>query len=217
MPLPRPAICALSDWFPGSIAARQNRATAFRAVRCFGAYVLYVGADLGGEGIALSQLRPAFADLCAEAADHGIRIALEHIAWGTLRNLDNALALLEVAPGVAGLLLDIWHISRAQIPLEQLKRIDPSQILGVQISDADATPRGDLAQDTRSRRFCGEGVLDIAGFLSCLDGMGVTAPIAVEVISPEAQQMALRALCQKAYQTGRYVVNAAAAARKAKA
>lgn len=198
-----PAVEFLGDWFPDTEDARQNRAMAFRTARCFGAGVLNVGADLGGEGIALSSLKPAFADLCHEAADHGVKIALEHIAWGTVSTLENAMALVDTAAQGAGLLIDIWHIARMNIPLDQLRVLDPALILGVQINDADAIPRGALVDDTRNRRFCGEGTLDIAAFLSCLTNMGVTAPIAVEVISPEAQEMALRPLCQKAYQTAR--------------
>lgn len=85
------------------------------------------------------------------------------------------------------------------------------------IRDADATPRGAFREDTRNRRFCGEGALDIAGFLSCLAKMGASAPITVDVIGPEAPEMALRPLCQKAYQTARRVVDVAKATGKAQA
>ncbi len=177
----------LTDWFMDGEAgavSRRNEETAFRAAAAFGAKVLNVGPDLGERSISLDTMQQRFRTLCGRAAAHGVAIALELVAWGNVKDVDTALAIIGEIPN-AGLVIDSWHVFRAGVPLADLKRIPASKVLCVQVNDADAETRGGLAADTMSRRLCGQGGFDLAGFATTLDAMGVAVPFSVEVISPE--------------------------------
>lgn len=177
----------LTGWFltgtgPEAEAARRNEAAAFEAAAALGAPVLNVGGDLEGRGIAPERLHAAFAALCDRAAGMGLKIALEIVPWSDVPDPGRASALIE-GIGNAGLAIDSWHVFRGGIALAALARIPARRILCIQISDAPAVIRGTLAQDSGHRLPCGEGSLDLDGFLSALDH--ASTPVSVEIISPE--------------------------------
>ncbi|PWK73886.1 sugar phosphate isomerase/epimerase [Aminobacter sp. AP02] len=177
----------LTDWFMDGEAgeiARRNEAIAFQAANAFGANVLNVGPDLAGRDIPIEIMRERFAALCGRAAIHGIAIALELVAWGNVREVDTALLMIDGVPN-AGLVIDSWHIFRANVPLHHLKRIPAERVLCVQVNDAEAEPAGMLATDTMCRKLCGQGAFDLSAFVETLDAMGVQLPLSVEIISPE--------------------------------
>jgi sugar phosphate isomerase/epimerase len=193
----------LTDWFldgEAGLASRRNEETAFRAAAAFGATVVNVGPDLGGHGLSLGTMQAKFRELCGRAAGHGISIALELVAWGNVRDVDTALDIIgDIAN--AGLVIDSWHVFRAGVPLADLKRIPASKVLCVQVNDADAEARGGLAADTMSRRLCGQGGFDLAGFATTLDAMGVAVPFSVEVISPEFAAFDLNEAAKASFDT----------------
>lgn len=175
----------LTDWFmeaqAGEVAGSDER-IAFQAARALGAGTIHVGPDLSDRRIAEPVMRRKFRELCERASDHGLAIALEPVAWGSVRDIDQAVGMIEDIAN-AGLVLDCWHFFRAGLALDELKKIPPERILAVQINDADPTPFGSLATDTMNRRLCGRGALDLKGFVATLDGMGVTVPLSIEIIS----------------------------------
>lgn len=177
----------LTDWFMDGEAgelARCNEAIAFEAARELGATVLNVGPDLGERGISSATMRQKFIELSKRAEGEGLSMALEIVAWGNVRDVDTALAIIDGIPN-AGLVVDTWHVFRGGIPLADLKRIPASKVLDVQVNDAAREQEGGVSADTMRRRLCGQGVFDLAGFISVLDDMGVTLPLSVEVIAPE--------------------------------
>ncbi len=194
----------LRDWFEP--AGENDITLALNAAKAFGAKTINVGPDLENGNRPVAEMGPAFAALCNRAAGRGLRVALEIVAWGNVRDVASARELLAYAGGNAGLVIDAWHVFRGGISLEDLRTLTPDQVLCVQLSDAGPTIVGPLNHDTIYRRFCGEGVFDLGGFLDTLAQMGVTAPLAVEVIAPEAAGMALRDVARHAYATTMRVV-----------
>ncbi|MBR1218037.1 sugar phosphate isomerase/epimerase [Bradyrhizobium sp. U87765 SZCCT0131] len=174
----------LSDWFLSDPDARRNEAMAFDAARAYRAGLLHVGPDLAGRGVSHEQMRTSFLALCERAARRGIAIALEIVAWGNVRDVDTALALIDGIPN-AGLVIDIWHFARGGIPFSELARIPADRILSVQLNDGARELVGLVSEDTLHRKLCGEGVFDLIGFVSALDAAGVKVPLSVEVIGPE--------------------------------
>lgn len=177
----------LTDWFMDGEAgaiSRRNEDMAFAAAKALGATVVNVGPDLGERGISTGVMRQKFVDLCRRAEDHGLVIALELVAWGNVRDVDTALAIIEGITN-AGLVIDCWHVFRAGVALADLERIPPERVLCVQVNDADATVRGTLAEDTMNRRLCGQGTFDLRAFAAKLDEMGIRVPLSVEVIAPD--------------------------------
>ncbi|WP_395447846.1 sugar phosphate isomerase/epimerase family protein [Aminobacter sp. UC22_36] len=177
----------LTDWFIDGEAgeiARRNEVLAFQAATAFGATSLNVGPDLVGRNVPVEIMHERFAALCARAAQRGIAIALELVAWGNVRDVDTALHIIDGVAN-AGLAIDAWHVFRAGVPLGDLRRIPAERVLCVQVNDADAQPTGTLAQDTMNRRLCGQGAFDLEAFVGTLDSMGVEVPLSVEIISSE--------------------------------
>lgn len=194
----------LRDWFEPR--GEPNLALALRAAEAFGARSINVGADLGGSHRPVAAMGPAFASLCERAAARGLKIALEIVAWSNVHDPVSARELLAYGGGNAGLVIDAWHIFRGGISLEDLGTLGPETILCVQLNDAGPAILEPLSYDTLHRRFCGEGVFDLVAFLDRLAQMGVSAPLSVEVISPEVAGTALRDVALRAFATTMRVV-----------
>ena len=195
----------LTDWFmdgEAGAASRRNEETAFRAATAFGAKLVNVGPDLGERGISLETMQTAFRELCGRAAEHGIAIALELVAWGNVRDVDTALAIISDIPN-AGLVIDSWHIFRVGVPLADLRRIPADKVLCVQVNDADKVPAGLPSVETMNRRLCGQGGFDLEGFAATLNAMGVAAPLSVEVISPDLAAFSLDEAAKASFDTAR--------------
>ena len=126
--------------------------------------------------------------------DHGVSLGLEFIGPKTLRDtqkypfihtMGEMLALgREIGPNV-GLLLDAFHWYTSHGTLDDLKALKPAQVVYVHVNDAPAGIAADEQQDG-TRALPGEtGVIDIAGFLSALQGIGYDGPVTPEPFKKE--------------------------------
>jgi sugar phosphate isomerase/epimerase len=143
----------------------------------------------------VGRIGPAAAIL----ADHGISLGLEFIGPKTLRKtfkhrfvhtIDGMLALgAAMGTGNVGLLLDIYHLYTSHGTLEQVRELQPSEMVVVHINDAPAGIDVDEQMDL-VRAMPGEtGVLDITGFLQALVEIGYDGPVTVEPFSKRLREM----------------------------
>jgi len=115
---------------------------------------------------------PAFADLCDQAAEHGLRLQLEFVPGTGIPDLAVAWAIVEAAnrPN-GGVLLDTWHFFRSNSSFELLAAIPAERIFALQVEDAPAAPAADVAHESLHGRLVpGEGELDLARFMATLAG-----------------------------------------------
>jgi sugar phosphate isomerase/epimerase len=155
---------------------------AFEVARALGARTLDTAHAVGGE-LDLVRDAAAFAQLCDDAAEHGLRVALEFVPFTAVPDLATALELVRRAgrPN-GGLVIDLWHLARSGSAPAALAEVPPELIYTVQLADGPATPLDDLLEDARSRRqLPGAGELPVAEGIAILRGMGVEAPIGPEV------------------------------------
>ncbi|MEW6645271.1 MAG: sugar phosphate isomerase/epimerase family protein [Pseudomonadota bacterium] len=195
----------LVDWFlegADGEQARADEATACQAARAYGARSLNVGSDFRGRAIPPAVLRARFHELCERAGENGLSIALEIVPWSDIRDVAAALALVDGVSN-AGLVIDSWHVFRGGISLGDIEQIPAEKILCVQINDAAEALSGDLVQDTLRRRPCGEGSFDLRSFLASIDRTGSTAPLSVEIISPEFAALALSTAAARSFDSAR--------------
>ena len=98
--------------------------------------------------------------LSSQAADVGVRIALEPQAMASIRSPQDAIEVVERADHrAAGILLDIWHIERIRLPIDAIREIPGELIIAAELSDASAHVEGSLLEDTvDGRLLCGEWV-----------------------------------------------------------
>lgn len=154
-----------------------------------GACHVKVAADQFGEDWAHDRMVERFAALCEDAAAAGTRIVIEPMPWSNISGIKDTAKLVEDAGAAnGGALFDIWHVARSGAAFEDFKAIPPETIGYIELCDALHAVSGTLKRDTiDNRRHCGEGELDVAGFVDCVKSTGYEGLWGVEVIS-EAQR-----------------------------
>ncbi len=158
--------------------------------------------DLGVDTILLcSNVSPAAFDddaLAAEqlrrvseaAADDGIRVAYEALAWG--RHVDtygHAWKIVDAAdhPNL-GICLDTFHVLSRRDDPAGIRDLPGEKIFYVQFADAPDMSL-DLVQWSRHYRcFPGQGSFDLAGFLGHVLATGYDGPLSLEVFNDVFRQ-----------------------------
>ena len=110
--------------------------------------------------------------LAEEAADHGIRIAYEALAWGThVNDYRDAWRIVELADHPSlGTCLDSFHIlSRGSDPAG-IREIPAEKIFFLQLADAPVMAMDVLQWSRHYRCFPGQGGFDLAGFMGHVGG-----------------------------------------------
>lgn len=141
--------------------------------------------DVFGGDWSLDEATGAFAGLCTRAAEHGLLVHLEFLPWSRIPDLATAWSIVdEAAQPNGGIMLDAWHYFRGRPNRELLRSIPGPSILGVQLSDAPATPEADPMHATLHERLLpGQGDLALPSLLDDLRATGSPAPLGVEVFS----------------------------------
>lgn len=144
--------------------------------------VIDVGAELGAANVLCVSSDPdhgATADklaaLCRHAEGSGMRVALEFGIFTEVKNLTQALAVLDrVGHPLRAVLIDPIHVDRSGTSVEQIAAIDPALLPYAQFCDARAQ-RPDpadfdavITDAIDLREQCGEGVLPLAAMLQAL-------------------------------------------------
>ena len=102
----------------------------------------------------------------------------------------------------AGLVLDIWHIVRGDVPFDRIAVIPGGQIVHIELNDAKSEPVGSLAEDTLDHRLLpGQGTFDIPGFLDAVAATGYSGVYGVEILSDEQRQRPLGEAARLAHDT----------------
>lgn len=128
--------------------------------------------------------------LAARAADHGIRVAYEALAWGTHVNTwDHSWDIVRRAghPDL-GLCLDSFHILARGSDTEDIADIDGDRLFFLQLSDAPTLDLGVLAWSRHHRLYPGQGAFDLTGFTAKVLATGYDGPLSLEVFNDVFRQ-----------------------------
>jgi sugar phosphate isomerase/epimerase len=133
-------------------------------------------------------------------ARYGCQLGLEFIGPKTMRvgkkyefiyTMEGMLELCDkIGTGNMGLLLDAWHWYTSHGTLDGLKKLKAKQVVHVHINDA---PKGIPVDEQvdNVRRLPGEtGVIDLVGFLKCLNQIGYEGPVTPEPFSDKVKGLA---------------------------
>jgi sugar phosphate isomerase/epimerase len=196
----------LNDWFAdGARRARSNqiRADLLRAAQALGARHIKIGGEIRGIPWDWSVLVDSFGQLCEEAARAGTKVVFEPMPFGQISNLVTGRQLIDDAGADnGGLILDLWHMERGRIVLDDIAALPSRYILAVELDDADDIIRGTLLNDTlHHRRLCGDGSLDVRGFINAVTSTGYTGPWGVEILSDEFRALSLYEQTTRAFTT----------------
>ncbi|MGW5860811.1 bifunctional sugar phosphate isomerase/epimerase/4-hydroxyphenylpyruvate dioxygenase family protein [Streptomyces sp. NPDC055239] len=178
---------------PADILARNLR----RAERKF-AVMERLGADLllvcssvapdavDDDALAAEQLRL----LADRAADHGIRIAYEALAWGRhVSTYDHAWRIVEQADHPAlGTCLDSFHILSRDSDPKGIADIPGEKIFFLQLADAPLMAMDVLQWSRHYRCFPGQGGFDLAPLVAATVRAGYQGPLSLEVFNDVFRQ-----------------------------
>lgn len=177
---------------PEQFARNLRRATRrFETMRRLGVDLLLVCSNVSpttirDDALAAQQL----AALADTAAEHGVRIAYEALAWGTaVHTYEQSWRLVQAAdrPNL-GLCLDSFHIlARDGDPLG-ITRIPGEKIFFLQLADAPRSTLDVLQWSRHLRCFPGQGGLDVAGVAGAALQAGYRGPLSLEVFNDEFRQ-----------------------------
>ena len=184
----------LNDWWTTGAeraVSDEVRAELFEAATALGARHIKVGAGFAEDPLPLAFLASAFRDLADEAADAGVRLALEATPFSHLRTtLDAVEVVTRSDSSAAGLLIDIWHTYKTGLSHDELWKVVPMErVVAIEVDDGlDRTNTTilDIVDDTINRRtYCGRGDFDTATFIRRAVDAGYQGPWGVEIISDE--------------------------------
>ena len=130
-----------------------------------------------------------FAPVAQILADSGVSLGLEFIGPKTLwasqkyafiHTMPEMLAMgRDIGPNV-GLLLDCWHWYTSRGTVDDLKALMPAQVVYVHVNDGPLDVPIDEQLDGVRGLPGATGVIDIAGFLQSLQGIGYDGPVVPE-------------------------------------
>lgn len=174
------------------LAQNLKRAAAkFRLMNSLGSDMMLVCSNVATASVADDELAAEQLHSLAElAADHGIRVAYEALAWGKyVSDFEHAQAIIDLADHPAlGACLDSFHIlSRGWDP-QPIERLPTEKIFFVQLADATRLSMDVLSWSRHHRVFPGEGGWDLPAFLTHVVRSGYSGPISLEVFNDVFRQ-----------------------------
>jgi 4-hydroxyphenylpyruvate dioxygenase len=188
---------------PDQLERNLRRAEAkFDVMEQLGAHLILVCSNaspgaIDDDALAAEQLRL----LAERAAQRGMRVAYEALAWGThVSEYDHAWRLVEAADHPAlGVCLDSFHILSRGTSLETIADIPADKLLFLQLADAPHLVMDVLQWSRHYRCFPGQGGFDLAGFTRRVLEAGYAGPLSLEVFNDvfrqaDAERMAVDAM-----------------------
>jgi sugar phosphate isomerase/epimerase len=194
----------VTDWFLDG--EKKRRSDERRKMLLDAAEVLQAkrvkAGDFNREPCPFDRLVESFADLCADAAQHGTSIAFEPMGAAVIDSLQDSLRMVsESGAKNGGIMLDIWHVVDRVMPWEDLRRIPLRFLMGVELNDATMQGSQIRVDEENPRTFCGEGDFDIKGFIRCMQEGGYAGPWGVEVIGQKLVSMPLQEVAGRSFST----------------
>ncbi|WBU63778.1 bifunctional sugar phosphate isomerase/epimerase/4-hydroxyphenylpyruvate dioxygenase family protein [Paracoccus aerodenitrificans] len=156
-------------------------------------------ADLGAEQMLIcSSVHPQamggidraaddLAELAGIAAERGIRLGYEALAWGRhVNDHRDAWEIVRRADHPAlGLILDSFHSLGRRIDPETIRRIPGDKIFFVQLADAPLIEMDLLYWSRHFRNMPGEGDLAVVDFMRAVTATGYDGPLSLEIFNDQ--------------------------------
>jgi sugar phosphate isomerase/epimerase len=189
VPAPETFDPALRARLPFDALDPPDEETCLRAAEVLEAPYLNVSL-FRGRRVPLAEMADAIGGLCRRAAARGVAIALEFYPESGLPDLDFALGVVHSCgePNCA-ITLDVWHLARSGGTVEDVRRLPPGVIAGMQISDRVAPPPGATYVPLGGRLAPGEGELPLGDIIraALANSPGISAE--VEVLNDELRDL----------------------------
>jgi 4-hydroxyphenylpyruvate dioxygenase len=128
--------------------------------------------------------------MASVAADHGIRLAYEALAWGRyVSTYVHSWRIVKAADHPSlGICLDSFHILSRGSDLSAIAEIPSDKLMFCQLADAPAMKLDVLSWSRHYRLFPGEGDWDLADFVGRVLATGYDGPLSLEVFNDVFRQ-----------------------------
>jgi 4-hydroxyphenylpyruvate dioxygenase len=177
---------------PHVLARNLRRAEAkFAVMEQLGATTMLVCSNVSADAIdddalAAEQLHA----LAARAAEWGMRIAYEALAWGRhVHEYDHSWRIARAADHPSlGVCLDSFHILSRGTDLAAIAQIPAEKLFYLQLADAPQLAMDVLQWSRHYRCFPGQGGFDLPGFVRRVLDAGYDGPLSLEVFNDVFRQ-----------------------------
>jgi sugar phosphate isomerase/epimerase len=195
----------LYDWFVDGEEKRLSdirKSVLLEASAALSAHHVKVG-DFFQKKTPMPKLIDSFGTLCEDAARFDAVIGFELMPYAMIDTLGESLEMVEGANAPnGGIVLDLWHVVKLNIPYAQAAAIPPRYLISVEINDGFLVrPEGMdfVVETTEHRNFPGDGEFDVRGFVEAIWNAGYRGPVGVEVLRKEIRSWPLERVVSKAW------------------
>ncbi len=161
--------------------------------------------------------RGVYAEVADRVSSAGYGLAFEYSSFVPIRSLRQAsdfVAEMATRAPRQALMIDTWHFYQCGDTLDRLRELDPSLFGYLQLDDA-LDPGPDTRFDTLNRRTLpGRGNLDLVGFMSVCDEIGLEGIVSIEVMNEELRRLDLDDYAKQVASTTLEVLGRVDAARR---
>ncbi|MCA0963157.1 bifunctional sugar phosphate isomerase/epimerase/4-hydroxyphenylpyruvate dioxygenase family protein [Salipiger bermudensis] len=143
------------------------------------------------------------AELGEIAAERGLRVGYEALAWG--RHINDHRDAWEIVRRAdhdhVGLILDSFHTLGRKIDPESIRAIPGDKIFFVQLADAPAIEMDLLYWSRHFRNMPGEGDLEVRRFMQAVMAAGYAGPISLEIFNDQFRGSNAKDTAQDGYRS----------------
>jgi sugar phosphate isomerase/epimerase len=184
-------------WIPRGEPGHSHdlRDLLFEAADVLAPAFVKIGSELGARTTHPEYLIAPLRELADQAAGRGTRVAIETMPFSIIATVPMGAEIVAAADHpAAGLLVDAWHVFRADTSLQELRAsLTPEMIFGVELNDAAEAVVGTLFEDTvNNRLLCGQGTFDLNGRVALLRDLEFDGPWGVEILSTSFRALPVR-------------------------
>jgi len=197
-------IDAITDALPGALELADDHVRArlppdaldpipeaecFHTAAALGASIVNLTHYMG-RSLPVEVAADAVAAVCRRAAPHGLRICLEFFPDSGLPDLQFAQAVVAACgePN-AGVLLDVFHLDRSGGTVDDVRRLPPGAIEGIQLSDRRRPPPGTAHVPLSGRLLPGDGELPLRALVEAALENSPDATLDIEVLNDELRAL----------------------------
>jgi sugar phosphate isomerase/epimerase len=174
---------------PPDALAPVPEAECLRTATVLGASIVNVTHYMG-RSLPVEVAADAVGAVCRRAAPLGLHLCLEFFPDSGLPDLKFAQAVVDACgePN-AGVLLDVFHLDRSGGTVDDVRRLPPGSIAGIQLSDRRRPPPGTAHVPLSGRLLPGDGELPLRELVEAALENSPDATIDVEVLNDELRAL----------------------------
>jgi sugar phosphate isomerase/epimerase len=179
----------LRNRLPPDVLDPPDEAMCFRAATALGAAIVNVTHYLGSP-LPPEVLADAVAGICGRAAPLELQICLEFFPDSGLPDLPFAQSVVEACGEAnAAVLLDVFHLDRSGGSIDDIRRLPPGAIAGIQLSDRTPPLPGTPHVPFSGRQLPGEGQLPLRQLVEAALENSPAATLDIEVLNDELRNL----------------------------